>query len=194
MATDQDRASDLNGDTRLNVASLLLEQVGATRDIRVLLPRLDLGDGLVATGIVAEARLTRLKGQILATADVTGTVPLECVTCLAEYDQPIRESFSESFHQTVDVRTGSGLNKPRERLFAGDEEEEPGFVIDDNHQIDLTEALRQWIVLSIPMQPSCGPDCPGPLLRSTDPDQIGDARFAGLASLLGDDPEASGHQ
>lgn len=191
MATDQDRAIDLIDDTRLNVASLLLEPVGSTREIRVSLPRLDLGDGLVAVDIVAQAGLVRLKGQILVTADVTGTVPLECVTCLAEYDQPIRESFSESFHQTVDVRTGSDLNKPRERLLIGTDEEESGFVIDDNHEIDLAEALRQWIVLSIPMQPSCGPDCPGPLLRSTEPDQTGDSRFAGLASLLDDDPEAS---
>ncbi|CAA9553907.1 MAG: hypothetical protein AVDCRST_MAG87-1070 [uncultured Thermomicrobiales bacterium] len=191
MATDQDRAIDLNGDTRLNVASLLLEPVGATREIRVSLPRLELGDGLAATDVIAPARLTRLKGQILVKADVTGTVRLECVTCLTEYDQPIRESFSESFHQTVDVRTGSGLTKPRERLLAGDEDEEPGFVIDDNHEIDLAEALRQWIVLSIPMQPSCGPDCPGPLLRSTDPEQAGDARLAGLASLLDDDVELS---
>ena len=191
MATDQDRAIDLNGDTRLNVASLLLEPVGGTRDIRVSLPRLDLGDGLVAANVVAPARLTRLKGQILATAEVTGSVRLECVTCLTEYDQPIRESFSESFHQMVDVRTGSGLTKPRERLSAGNDEEEPGFVIDDNHEIDLAEALRQWIVLSIPMQPSCGPDCPGPLLRSTEPEQSSDARFAELASLLDDDADMS---
>lgn len=191
MATDQDRAIDLIDDTRLNVASLLLEPVGSAREIRVSLRKLDLGDGLVAVDIVAQARLVRLKGQILVTADVTGTVPLECVTCLAEYDQPIRESFSESFHQTVDVRTGSDLSKPRERLLIETDEEEPGFVIDDNHEIDLAEALRQWIVLSIPMQPSCGPDCPGPLLRSTEPDQTGDHRFAELASLLDDDPEAS---
>lgn len=193
MATDQDRAIDLNGDTRLNVASLLQEPVGGTREIRVDLPRLDLGDGLIATDVVAPARLTRLKGQILVTAEITGRVRLECVTCLAEYDQPIQESFAESFHQTVDVRTGSGLNKPRERLSTEGEDEEAGFAIDDNHEIDLAEALRQWILLSIPMQPSCGPDCPGPLLRSTDSDMVGDGRFAELAGLLDDDPETPDH-
>lgn len=193
MATDQDRAIDLNGDTRLNVASLLLEPVGSTREIRVSLPRLGLDDGLVARDVVAPARLTRLKGQVLVSAQVTGVIELECVTCLALYDQPFRESFSESFHQTVDVRTGSDLNKPRERLLTESEEEEPGFVIDDSHQIDLTEALRQWIVLSIPMQPTCGPDCPGPLLRSTDGDEKVDNRFAELASLLDDEAERHNH-
>lgn len=193
MATDQDRAIDLNGDTRLNVASLLLEPVGSTREIRVSLPRLELDDGLVARDVVAPARLTRLKGQVLVSAQVTGVIELECVTCLALYDQPFRESFAESFHQTVDVRTGSDLNKPRERLLTESEEEEPGFVIDDSHQIDLTEALRQWIVLSIPMQPTCGPDCPGPLLRSTDGNEKVDNRFAELASLLDDEAERHDH-
>ena len=193
MATDQDRAIDLNGDTRLNVTSLLLEPVGSTRDIRVSLPRLVLDDDLVATNVVAPARLTRLKGQILVSAEVTGSVQLECAACLALYDQPVQESFAESFHQTVDVRTGSDLTKPRERLLTESEEEEPGFVIDESHEIDLTEALRQWIVLSIPMQPTCGPDCPGPLLRSTDTDQMGDDRFAALARLLDDDPGEHSH-
>lgn len=189
MATDQDRAIDLNGDTRLNVASLLLEPVGSTREIRVSLPRLELDDDLVATDVVAPARLTRLKGQVLVSAEVTGSVQLECVTCVALYDQPFRESFAESFHQLVDVRTGSDLSKPGDKLLTEPEEEEPGFVIDESHEIDLAEALRQWIVLSIPMQPTCGPDCPGPLLRSTDGEDKVDDRFADLAKLLDDDPE-----
>jgi uncharacterized protein len=189
MATYQDRAVDLDGDTRFNVASLLLDPVGSTREIRVSLPRLELDDDLVATNVVAPSRLTRLKGQILVTSDVTGSVQLKCVTCLAMYDQPFRESFAESFHQMVDVRTGSDLTGPRERLMIGSDEEEPGFLIDDSHEIDLAEALRQWIVLSIPMQPNCGPDCPGPLLRSTDGEDKVDDRFAELAALLEDDPE-----
>jgi len=189
MAIDQDRAIDLNGDTRLNVASLLLEPVGGTREVEVSLPTLELDDDLVATDVVAPARMTRLKGQILVSAEVTGSVQLECVTCLALYDQPFRESFAESFHQTVDARTGSDLGKPRERLLTETEEEEPGFVIDESHQIDLAEALRQWIVLSIPMQPNCGPGCPGPLLRSTDGDDKTDDRFAELAKLLEDDQQ-----
>lgn len=188
MATEEGRTIDLLGDTRMNVASLLMEPVGNTRDVSIELDRLPLDEDLTARNIEAEARLTRIKDAILVDARVTGYVPLECATCLAEYDQPIAETFSEAFRQLVDVRTGAELPNS---LDAEDEtsDDEPGFTIDESHELDLGEALRQWVVLSIPIKPSCGPDCPGPLLRSTDNEDTTDTRFASLASLLdGDEP------
>lgn len=191
MSPDQDRVIVLIDDTRLNVASLLLEPVGATRDIRIELKRLLVDDDLTARDVVATARLTRLKAHILVDGDVTGIVPLECATCLRAYDQPFRETFAESFRQSVDVRSGVDLTSDRNALDVIDGDEEPGFSIDDSHHIDLGEALRQWILLAIPMQPSCGSDCHGPLLRSTQPDDQPDERFAQLADLLSDDDEAA---
>jgi uncharacterized protein len=190
MATEEDRSIGLLDETRLNVASLLMESVGVMRDIRIELAALPLDDGLEARDIVVLARLTRLKDSILVTANVTANVPLECATCLAEYDQRIAEVFSEPFRQLVDVRTGAAL-PPSEVVADEDVDDEPGFSIDENHELDLGEALRQWLVLSIPMQPSCGPDCPGPLLVATDDDEVVDNRFASLASLLDDDEPGS---
>lgn len=188
MATDSDRVVDLLGETRLNVASLLQEPVGSTRDVTIALATLPLDDDLAARDVRATARLTRLKGGILVAAHIAATVPLECVTCLAEFDQTIDEQFSESFRQLVDVRTGAAL--PPGDLEGDDaEEDEPGFTIDESHELDLGEALRQWIVLAIPMQPTCGPNCPGPLLRSTDSDDAMDDRFASLATLLDDESD-----
>lgn len=177
---------DLLGETRLNVASLLMEPVGNTRDFTIELAKLMLDEDLSVHNVTARALLTRIKDAILVSADVTGYVPLECATCLAAYDQPIAEEFSEAFRQLVDVRTGAVLPNTVE---SDDDEsdDEPGFTIDESHELDLAEALRQWIVLAIPMQPSCGPDCPGPLLRSTDNDNAVDSRFASLASLLDED-------
>jgi uncharacterized protein len=192
MSPEEIRAIDLIDDTRLNVASLLLEPVGSTRNLRIELKRFILDDDLTARDVAAAARLTRLKAHILVDAEVTGVIPLECATCLREYDQPFRLTFTESFRQSVDVRTGADLASPRNDLDDTDGDDEPGFTIDDNHQIDLGEAFRQWILLSIPMQPSCGPDCPGPLLRSTEPEGAPDERFAQLADLLTDDDPVSG--
>lgn len=187
MATEEDRTIDLLDETRLNVASLLMEPVGNMRDVHIELASLPLDDGLVADQVAALARLTRLKDGILVVGDVTAVVPLECATCLAEYNQQINERFSESFRQLVDVRSGAAL--PAE---SGDEDgetdDEPAFTIDESHELDLGEAIRQWIVLAIPMQPSCGPDCPGPLFHATGEDEEADNRFASLASLLDDEP------
>lgn len=188
MATAEgDRQIDLLDETRLNVASLLMEPVGEMRDVHIELASLPLDDGMVAQDVSASARLTHLKDAILVVADVKAKVPLECATCLAEYDQQIEERFSEPFRQLVDVRSGAVL--PANPLDEDGDDDEPGFTIDESHELDLGEAIRQWIVLAIPMQPSCGPDCPGPLLRSTSEDEPLDSRFAGLASLLDDDEE-----
>lgn len=190
MATEEGRTIGLLGDTRLNVASLLMEPVGNTRDVSIELDRLPLDEDLTARDINAQARLTRIKDAILVNARVTGFVRLECATCLAEYDQGISEAFSEAFRQLVDVRTGAELPNSLE---TDDEEsdDEPGFTVDESHELDLGEALRQWVVLAIPIKPSCGPDCPGPLLRSTDNEEKVDNRFASLASLLDDDESGS---
>lgn len=186
MATEEGRTVDLLGDTRMNVASLLMEPVGGTRDVTIELDRLPLDEDLIGRNINAQARLTRINDAILVDATVTGCVRLECATCLAEYGQPITESFSEAFRQLVDVRTGAEL--PNSLEAADDEsDDEPGFTIDESHELDLGEALRQWVVLAIPIKPDCGPDCPGPLLSSTDNDDAIDTRFASLASLLDDD-------
>lgn len=190
MATEEGRTIDLLGDTRLNVASLLMEPVGNTRDVIIALDQLPLDEDLTARNINAQARLTRIKDAILVDATVTGHVPLECATCLAEYDQQISETFSEAFRQLVDVRTGAELPNSLEPEDVRSDDE-PGFTIDESHELDLGEALRQWIVLAIPIKPSCGPDCPGPLLRSTDNEEKIDHRFASLASLLDDDEPKS---
>lgn len=189
MTAEMSRVALPHGDTRVNVASLLMEPVGGTRELGVQLDALPLDGELTARDVRADARLTRLKDGILVDVDLEAIVPIECATCLAEYDQPVKQSFSEQFRQVVDVRTGAMLPEPANGLDA-EADDEPAFSIDESHELDLAEALRQWIVLAIPMQPSCGPDCPGPLLRSTSPDDAVDDRFAGLASLLDDDDEA----
>lgn len=186
MTTDESRAAVLHGDTRINVASLLQEPVGSTREIGIELDTLHLDDELTARDVRAEARLTRLKDAILVAANVQAMVPLECATCLAEFNQPVSESFSEPFRQTVDVRTGATIPEAPNGADA-ERDDEPAFTIDESHELDLAEALRQWVVLAIPMQPSCGPDCPGPPPGATRDDEAIDDRFASLAGLLDDE-------
>jgi uncharacterized protein len=110
-------------------------------------------------------------------------VPLTCARCLREYDQPFQVAFDEEYRQTVDVRTGVGLGSE-----LSDDEQS---LIDENHELDLREPLRQEILIALPMRPDCGADCPGPdVLGAGDDEEPGEAideRLAALASLLGDD-------
>jgi uncharacterized protein len=133
---------------------------------------------------MATVRLTRLRDAVLARVKAAGIVPLTCARCLREYEQPFEVVFDEEYRQTVDVRTGLGLGpEPAD-------DEEASF-IDENHELDLREPLRQEILIALPMRPDCGPDCPGPdwfeAGEEGESDTEVDDRLAALASLLADD-------
>jgi uncharacterized protein len=183
MSIDQGRRIDLMNDTRLNVATLLREPLGSSREIRFTLDALPLDRDLAAREIEGTARLTRLRDAVLVAAKARGVARLECARCLSAYDQPFAADFAEEFRQTVDVHTGHDLDRDRETA-VDEEDDEPGFSIDENHELDLAEALRQWVVLELPMRPDCGALCAGPeVTRFGDEDAV-DSRLAALAELL----------
>lgn len=189
MASENQGSIDLVNDTRLNVASLLLENVGGTRELTITLTAFPLDDELAASDVLGNIRLTRLQDGILATGKLSGHVELECARCLNLYDQPFNTRLTEQFRQTVDVLSGHGFTPPRgEPTNEGeDEDDEPGFDINDAHEIDLTELLRQNILLALPMRPDCGDICPGPPEIDNGPESDVDSRFAALQHLLDDE-------
>lgn len=184
--TDPGRRVDLINDTRLNVAALLREPVGNSREIRFTLDVLPLDHDLAARAIEGSGRLTRLREAVLVAARARGVARLECARCLSVYDQPFAADFAEEFRQTVDVHSGHDLSRDRE-TGVEEEDDEPGFSIDENHELDLAEALRQWVVLELPMRPDCGALCAGPELTSTGDEDAVDSRLAALADLLPED-------
>ena len=185
MATDNGQQRELRNDTAVNVVGLLKGQTGAIRSYRLLLDTFPADDETIARDIHGDVRLTRLRDAIIASVSAAGVVPMICARCLREYDQPFEVDFDEEYRQTVDVRTGFEL---------GGEpvDEELVSRIDENHELDLREPLRQEILVALPMRPNCGSECPGPDLlevggedgSSTDPV---DERLAALANLLADD-------
>ncbi len=174
---------DLHNETRVNVASLLQESVGGSREIRLSLDALPLDEDVVARGIAGAARLTRVRDAVLVAARARGHAELECVRCLNGYEQPFAVDFAEEFRQTVDVHSGREMSVNGQAI-ADVDEDETDFAIDENHELDVAEALRQWIVLELPMRPDCGLACPGPELTWLGEQQVGDSRLAALANLL----------
>jgi uncharacterized protein len=185
MATDGGQQRELRNDTAVNVVGLLKGQTGATRSYRLLLDTFQADDETIARDIHGNVRLTRLRDAIIASVSAAGVVQMICARCLREYDQPFEVDFDEEYRQTVDVRTGFDL---------GGEPIDEDLVsrIDENHELDLREPLRQEILVALPMRPDCGSECPGPDLlevggedgASNDPV---DERLAALANLLADD-------
>lgn len=166
---------DLYNETAVNVATLLQEPVGASRAYTFHLDQLALDADLVASDVNGEMRLTRLSDEILANVQATATVELICLRCLEQYAQPTKTRFQEEFRVAYDVRSGAEVRS------SNDDER---FAINDAHELDMSEALRQELIVSLPMRPDCGTDCPGPpAIEDNGEDEI-DSRFAALSALL----------
>ena len=185
MATDSGQQRELRNDTAVNVVGLLKGQTGATRSYQLLLDTFEADGETIARDIDGDVRLTRLRDAIIARVSAAGVVRMICARCLREYDQPFEVEFDEEYRQTVDVHTGFDL---------GGEPADDELVsrIDENHELDLREPLRQEILVALPMRPDCGPDCPGPdVLEVGGEDEASDdavdERLAALANLLADD-------
>lgn len=152
-----------NIDLVFNVAQLLKERVGATRRFHIDASDLVLDDGneeadldrLEAQNVHGEAKATRLSDGLLVQGDVEATVQLQCSRCLDTFSMPVEASLEEQFQPTVDVLTGYAIQR------ADFEENDAAFPIDSNHMMDLTEPVRQALLVALPMKPLCREDCKG---------------------------------
>ncbi len=134
---------------QINVSQLLKEPIGATRDYKVSEIVDITGGGRLVHG---EVKLLRTHRGILVKGVLHTEVELICSRCLTPFNFPVTLNIGEEYIPTVDVVSGVPLVSP----------EEPGpFVIDEHHVIDLTEAIRQYLLLAIPMKPLCREDCAG---------------------------------
>jgi uncharacterized protein len=103
-----------------------------------------LGEGLVAVKagsiLDTDVRLESMHEGILASVEVSGRALGECGRCLRDIDLPVQVEFQE--------------------LFAYSQDEAFDFEVQDDH-VDLEPLIRDAVVLSLPFQPVCEPDCPG---------------------------------
>jgi uncharacterized protein len=141
---------------RLNVAGLLKETVGAARDYTV-----DVGpeaiSGLLEEGrpvapLHGELRLMRTPRSIFVRGHLETRVVVECSRCLAEVETPAEVDVEAEYFPEVDVTTGHALPAPDDDL---------AFTIDQNHELDLHEVVRQNLLLALPMQTLCSETCRG---------------------------------
>lgn len=172
---------DLHNETAVNVAALLREPTGATRRYPLTIDSLALDSDLTATGITGRVKLTKLADEVLARIDAVADVGLDCLYCLREYQERVEVHFSEEFRVAYDVRTGVGID--------GAEADER-FEINDKHELDFGEPLRQELILAIPMRRRCGDVCPGPDIVDQGDEEAVDERLAGLAQLLNEDTDS----
>lgn len=123
----------------------IMRRPGEMREHRFAAPAPEKwGEGLVAveTGreIELDVRLESVHEGILVTATADSVYEGVCGRCLTDIQQPVEVEIQE--------------------LFAYPGDEAADFEVQDDH-VDLETLVRDAIVLSLPFQPVCRPDCPG---------------------------------
>lgn len=130
---------------KINVAQQLKQSIGCVQWHKI-------NEVENAHPVQGEIKLLRTDRGILVSGMVKTIASSVCSRCLQEFDIPLTLNIEEEYFPTVDVVSGAPLPAP----------EEPGsFTIDQNHVIDLGEAVHQYALLTIPMKPVCRVDCRG---------------------------------
>jgi len=168
---------------RVNVRDLL-NRPGDMREHRLVIASPDtMGEGLVAvregSELAIELRLESVHEGVLATAEVDAVAEGECGRCLTDIALPVEVEFQE--------------------LFAYHSGEAFEYEVQDDH-VDLEPLIRDAVVLALPFQPVCRPDCPGldpeTGLRLADHPELvtheqGDPRWAALAGFEASEDEST---
>jgi uncharacterized protein len=166
----------------MNVSQLLRDPIGSTRDFQIDEEFDITGDGK-SHKIQGKCHMLRTGRSILVKCALNTEVELTCSRCLGKFRHPLKIKFEEEFLPTIDAQSGAPLPPP---------EEASVFTIDEQHILDLTEAIRQYSLLAIPMKALCKKECAGlcPSCgknlnegKCTCPTQDTDPRWSKLAEL-----------
>ncbi len=134
-----------------NVSQLLRESSGATRSYRVD------ESFTLAEGTKAKARgtmrLLRTDRGIWVSGALESEAIVSCSRCLTDHAQPVHMGIEEEFFSRWDSGPAAGTASE----LSTDEQGR----IDEDHILDLTDAMRQYYSLEVPMQPVCRRDCAG---------------------------------
>ena len=136
-----------------NVATLLRSAPGTERRYAVDGVRLDIADDLqLAAPIEGEVRLSHTGRSIIARANIRTAIDGYCSRCVQPIVAPIDVEIEEEALPSIDIDTGHPL--PRD-------DEPDALRLDDHHELDLGEPIREAIALAEPIALLCRPDCRG---------------------------------
>ena len=172
---------------QIDVSQQLKAPIGSLRNYDVSEVIDIFGDG-INSQVQGKFSLMRTNRGILVKGTLHTELEITCNRCLDLFSCPLTLNLEEECFPTTDVVTNASLPIP----------DEPGcFVIDEHYILDLTEAIRQYAVLAIPMKPLCRQDCAGLCSHCGHnlnqgacdcPTQVADPRWSKLLSLTGDSP------
>ena len=131
---------------QINVAQLLKEPVGAKRSYRMD----EFAGENNENHVEGKVNLTRTNLGILVTGELTADIKGNCSRCLGPASVLATLHLEDEYYPVIDITSGTHVKVEPEAL-----------TIDNNHVLDLDEAIRQYIIMATPTKLLCKTDCPG---------------------------------
>ncbi|MGD8623184.1 MAG: DUF177 domain-containing protein [Anaerolineae bacterium] len=180
---------------RYNVAQLLKGPTGARRrfefkeEIRHLDPELHPLEPLEGT-----ITMMRTSQGILVSGELQTVLLGECRRCLEQAEVEVVIELEEEFLPSVPIK-----DAPVDKV--AEEDLDEALTIDEHHELDLSEVIRQGLWLAAPMDALCRPDCAGICPNCGGNRNLGececsepaiDPRWAALQVLLSEESDSEG--
>ena len=136
-----------------NVATLLRSAPGTERRYPVEDLEMEIAEDLrIAQPIAGEVRLSRTGRSIIARAHLTTAIEGYCSRCLKPIVAPLDIDIEEEALPSIDIDSGVPVNR---------EDEPDALRLDDHHELDLAEPIREAISLAEPISMLCRENCRG---------------------------------
>lgn len=146
------------------------------------------------TSVQVQLRCEAVGEGVLVSGEVSGQARGECIRCLDPLTVPVQVPVQELFTYE-DTRSGRGARARarQEAAGAGEHDADEALPTVQEETIDLLPTVRDAVVLALPAQPLCRPDCRGLCPQcgqrlADSPDhahEVIDPRWAALHSLNG---------
>jgi len=101
--------------------------------------------------VKGDFRVERSGNRVSVRGSVTSSARLECVRCLRSFDLGVAADVTVFAEQS-----GTSSRAEQDEL-----ERDDYMLFHDGRRLDLTETVRESLLLELPISPHCREDCPG---------------------------------
>jgi uncharacterized protein len=140
---------------QFNVAQLLKEPTGATRIYKLdeeITGEFE-NDIKLVSPLVGHIEFLRTGSNILVTGLLETTLQKVCGRCLINFTTPLSIELEEEFYPVINILTGAPVSIP--------DDVEPANLLNEQNILDLSETIRQELVVVSEGVRYCRPDCRG---------------------------------
>ncbi|NOY39196.1 MAG: DUF177 domain-containing protein [Nitrospirae bacterium] len=102
--------------------------------------------------VTAHLRIGRQGEEVRIEGDIQGTVALQCSRCLINFHKELSLNIDLLYHPAAEVAREESYEVPSDKINIG---------FYSNDELDITQVIREQMILSLPMKALCDEACRG---------------------------------